>query len=129
MIFCLAAALALLSHIRTFVIIPSDCVTKSVHTTFKYGYKELRCFNLNMTNKNLDSENNNENGVTKAFSNETKPDQKTFGLDVGEKRKTSECLKSKQYIAFVARYSYNRFNILFFLGKFAKLGRLSNWRK
>ena len=39
LIFCLAAALTLLSHIHSFLLIPTDCVKKSVHKTFKYGYK------------------------------------------------------------------------------------------
>ena len=123
LIFCLAAALTLLSHIHTFVLIPSDCVKKSIPKTFKYGYKELRCFKLNIANKDLDSEeNNNAIGVTKVICNETKPDHKTFGLDIDEKRKTIDCLKSKKYITFVARYSYNRLSIAFFFW-----GNLQNW--
>ena len=122
LIFCLAAALTLLSHIHTFVLIPNQCIKKSVPKTFRYGYKELRCFNLNRTDKGLDSENNNANRVTKSFPNEVKSDQKTSGLDIDEHRKTMDCLKSKKYIEFVARYSYNRLSIAFFFW-----GNLQNW--
>ena len=122
LIFCLAAALTLLSHIHTFVLIPSHCVKKSVPKNFKYGYKELRCFKLNRTDTDLDSENNNENGVTRGICNEIKPDQKTFGSDINEERKTVDCLKSKIYIELVARYSYHRLSIAFFFW-----GNLQNW--
>ena len=122
LIFYLAAALTLLSHIHTFILIPNTCVTKSVPKTFKYGYKELRCFKSNRTNNDLDSENNNENGVTKDFANETKPDQKNFGLDINEERKTIDCLKSKIYIEIAARYSYHKLSVAFFFW-----GNLQNW--